>query len=559
MKSLRVALVGLLAFTFLVPRLPGARGDAPERPRLVVLMVFDQMRGDYPQRWREHFVEGGFKRLQADGAWFTNCHYPYAFTVTAAGHASLATGCSPDKHGIVGNSWYDRGLRRVVEAEEDERYRQLPMPETLPKGKTTLGVSPRSLMQPTVAELLKTATKGKAKVVSLSVKPRSSSLLAGLLADLVYWFSDLTGGFVTSSYYRDEPHTWVQRFNVERSADRWFGKTWERDRPELDYDRLAGPDDVLGESKSLGFGRTFPHVITGGLKAPGPDYYDALMATPMGNDLLLEFAKTAVVEEKLGQDDVPDLLLLSFASNDIIGHLYGPDSHEVLDTTLRTDKLIADLLQHLDAKVGKDKYAVVVSADHGICPLPEVARTQDKQAGRIVPAKLRKDAEAFLQETFGESEEPYIAAMTAAWLYLDYEELKGQQIERADAEKKLAAWLAEQPGMQAAVTRSELSKGMPKDKLGQAVWRSFHPDRAGDVAAVTRPYHFISSYSAGTNHGNPHEYDTHVPLFVLGPGVRPGMRDDRVTPQAAAAIMARLLGIDPPAGAEAPAPAGLSK
>src|SRR5688572_23945263 len=193
----RVPLIVFLILTLLAPRSLGGDTDA-EQPRLVVLVVFDQLRGDYPERWHEQFKEGGFKRLAKEGLWFKNCHYPYAYTSTAAGHASLVTGCSPNKHGIINNSWYDRELKEEIAAVYGEKYRQVPMPLELPKGVRSLGVSPEKRLQKGVAELLHEATKGKGKVVSLSMKPRSASLMAALIQHIVYWFSELTGGFVTS-------------------------------------------------------------------------------------------------------------------------------------------------------------------------------------------------------------------------------------------------------------------------------------------------------------------------------------------------------------------------
>lgn len=557
----RVPLVVFLSLTLLAPRSFAGEADG-ERPRLVVLMVFDQLRGDYPERWHEQFKEGGFKRLAKEGLWFKNCHYPYAYTYTAAGHASLVTGCSPNKHGIVANGWYDREKKEVIASVDAEKYRQLPMPAELPKSVRSLGVSPEQRLQKGVGDMLHEATKGKGKVVSLSIKPRSASLMGALIGHIVYWFSELTGGFVTSNFYVDEPHDWVTRFNDERLPDRYFAKDWKRLRDDLDYDKLAGKDDQPGEeSKTRDLGRRFPHFITGGLEKPGPKFYDALTYTPMGNDLLFELAKRAIDAEKLGQDDTPDLLCVSFSCNDLAGHLYGPDSHEVLDITLRTDLLIDAFLNHLDKKVGKGKYALVLSSDHGICPLPEVAGLRGKEAGRVDPAKLKKQAEDHLQKTLGACERDYIEEFVHPWFYLDRKALALMKLDQSDVEQQLAAWLINEPSAatQAAFTRTHLLKGMPKHKLGEMVWRSYHAERCGDVIMVTRPYYFVSQYETGTTHGTPHEYDTHVPLFVFGPGVRAGASEERVTPQAAAAILAHFLGVEVPPAAEAAVPKGVRK
>src|SRR5262249_54320660 len=206
------------------------------KPRLAVLVVFDQLRGDYLQRWQELYApDGGFHRLHREGAWFQNCHYPYAHTVTAAGHASLLTGCSPDRHGIVGNEWYDRSAGAKVYCVA-EHYEQVPAGAS---GSRHGGGSPGRLLAPTVGDQLQPPTGGQARVVSLSFKDRSAVLPAGRRPDACYWLDTGTGNFVTSIYYRGRPHSWVTEFNNGRPADRWRGQVWNRLLPDLDYERYS--------------------------------------------------------------------------------------------------------------------------------------------------------------------------------------------------------------------------------------------------------------------------------------------------------------------------------
>jgi hypothetical protein len=558
-----VCLVSLL--TFLPSPAPVAAAEDAPPVKLAVLLVIDQFRGDYLQRWDEYSTEGGFHRLEQEGAWFQNCHYPYANTLTGPGHASLSTGCSPNKHGIIVNDWHDVETNTDVYCATSPRYQQVPPPkktadpdkekdaEKKPKGSG----SPERLLAPTLADALKAASGGKAKVVALSLKDRSSVLPGGKKPDACYWFDVNTGNVVTSTYYRDTVHPWVAKFNKERLADRWYGKDWTRFRPGLDYEKLSGPDDVLGEGKGFGQGRTFPHPMDGGKDKIGKDYYEALYNSPFGNDVLLALAKKAIDAEKLGQHDVPDLLALSFSSNDPIGHCWGPDSQEVLDVTLRTDRIVKELLDHLDAKVGKGKYMVVLSADHGVCPLPEVAKAQGKDAARMKPDDFKKEASAFLCEKYGEKDEKTVV-LDALWdgmLYLNRAWLKANRLKQSEVEEALAAWLKKQPGVQAAYTRAQLlGEIAADDETGRRVQKSFYPGRSGDVLVVVKPYHYMAKYLTGTGHGTPHPYDTHVPLVVMGPGIKAGVRKDAVTPQAAPVILSRALGIKPPAAAEAPVP-----
>jgi predicted AlkP superfamily pyrophosphatase or phosphodiesterase len=543
---------------------PAARNDPP---RLAVLIVFDQLRADYLTRWDDLFEEGGFHRLEREGAWFQNCHFRYASTLTAPGHASLATGCSPRTHGIVGNTWYDRATHQSLYPVYSDRYELVPLVRGKEKEEVGdwPGVWPGQLLVDTLGDALKRATDGRGRVISLSLKDRSAVLLAcrRSRADACYWFFPPRGAFVTSTYYRPNgrPHPWAAQFNDGRPADRWFGRDWTRLRPDLDYAHYSGPDDVTGEGTGWDQHRTFPHPMTGGLDEVGTSYYEALGNAPFGNVLLLELAERAIDAECLGQKDTPDLLCLSFSCNDMIGHVWGPDSQEVLDVTLRSDLIVKELLDHLDAKVGPGRYVVALTADHGVCPLPEVARRQGKNAGRVPPDLLKQKAEAFLDETFlkGEGQASWVEAQEDLWIYLNQKVLQAHELKPARVEEALARWLARQPGVQRAYTRTQLSGDpLEDDQLGELVRRSFHPERSGDVAVVLKPYHILGKpLDTGTTHGSPHPYDRHVPLLVYGPGVRPGVRSEAIDPQAVASILAWSLGIEPPPCAEAPVPDSL--
>lgn len=548
------------------PASQGARAaQTPARPKLAVLLIFDQLRGDYLEKWRPVLGAGGFRRLLEQGTSFRNCHYPYADTVTGAGHASVATGCSPDIHGVIGNTWYDRASRRSVSCSASERYSPVPPrpPSTTDeegrtKIKAPLGGTPEQLLAPTLADALKDATDGKAHVVSLSFKDRSAVLPGGKRPDACYWFDVPTGRFETSTYYRDALHSWVADLNKSGRIDRWQGVEWTRLRSDLDYSELAGPDHVPGESTGYAQGRTFPHP-TGGLPLSPRIYYEALYNSPFGNDLLLDLVLRAIEAERLGHHEVPDLLCVSFSSNDAVGHAWGPDSQEVLDVTLRTDRQVARLLDFLDTTVGKDNYVVAVTSDHGVCPLPEVSRSQGKDAGRISAALLKRRAEDFLRETFGgERKERWIEVVTEQWAYLNADTIAHHKKSPAQVQEALAGWLKEQPWVEAAYTRAELTGSEPPGgAIASRVLRSFHRERSGDVTVVTKPYYLITSYLTGTNHGSPHPYDTHVPLIFFGPGVRPGSSREEVTPQVAAVALAHLVGIRPPAKATASLPRGL--
>jgi hypothetical protein len=394
--------------------------------------------------------------------------------------------------------------------------------------------------------------------VSLSAKDRGAVLTAGKRPDACYWLDTTDAQWVTSSYYRDQVHPWVAELNKTHPADAYFGKPWERLLPELDYEKYSGPDDAKGESEGIKQGRTFPHAMDGGLKKPGRMFYEAVYTSPYGNEMLMELVRRAVVSEKLGQGDTADLLCISFSSNDPVGHAWGPDSQEVLDTTLRSDRILAELLKLLDNKVGKGRYIVALSADHGICPLPEVSVAEKRAAGRVDPKVFAKAAEAHLEDVFGDRKvddnAPWLEDFVEEAFTLNRARIKAAGLKVEKVAEELAKWAGEQKGIEIAYTRAELLEEPARgDALGRMMRRSFHAERSGDVLLLLKPY-WLMARTTGTNHGTPHEYDTHVPLLVYGPGIVPGVRKERVRPQAATVVLAKALGVPAPAKADTPLP-----
>jgi hypothetical protein len=560
-------LLFLFYFGIVVPD-PSAKSQSIHGTRLVVLLVFDQMRADYLTRWQDLFEKGGLRRLQEEGAWFQNCRYPYAFTVTGTGHASLLTGCDPSVHGVVGNDWYDRAAGKIVNCVRGDRvYEQIGEEGLgiLPNKK--VGASPDQLLVPTVAGVLKKATRGSARVVGLSLKDRSAILplggdSGGWKPDGCYWFDTSSGAFVTSTYYRPRIHSWADQFNREALADQWFDMKWTRLRPLLDYERFSGPDDVPAEGKGFGQGRTFPHPMNAGLPQPGRASREALTFSPFGNDLLLALAKRAIEGEQLGQKDVSDLLSISFSSNDLIGHVWGPDSQEVLDVTLRTDRIVKDLLDYLDTKVGKNHYLVALTADHGVCPFPELVQSRGRDAGRIEVGLVRKNAEEFLNNTFDQTpaSSGWFESISNNWFFLNRPWLGQNHLDEKEVAQALADWLKTQPGILTAYTRTQLLEGIPsEDEIGAMVRKSFYPARCGDVVVVQKPYFLFSTeFFTGTNHGTPHGYDTHVPLLVYGPDIPRGIYQEAVAPPAIAAIFSRSLKVACPEHSEFVVPTSLT-
>jgi len=541
-------LLRLLVVAALPPALLPAVEPA-EPPALVVAISLDQFRQDYLERFRPYFVQGGFNLFLEHGAVFANCHYRHSYTKTGPGHGVLLSGVHANVHGIIANDWLDRTTLARIYCCDDLAEQVVGLaPRTGPQrpgDRATAARSPRSYLATTVGDTLKLARGGQPKVIGLSNKDRAAILMAGHFADAAYY----TEGdrFVTSTYYMRALPTWVEAFNAAKKPDTYFGKTWDRLLPVEAYS-IQGPDDSPNEFTGLGLSPTFPKLINGGEKTPGPAFYEALIHTPFASEILADFARAAIDGEKLGQRGVTDLLTISFSANDLVGHDTGPDSHEVMDMVLRTDRILADFFRFLDQRVGLQRCLIVLSADHGSVSTPERLRAlrPDFPAGRLDDALVRRTCEAALDRAFGPlaaATERWIA-VDSAWLHLNPDTLVRKGVAATAAENVVRDALLTLDFIEAAYTRTQLLAHDVSTDLGRRALLSFHAGRSGDVFYQTKPYWIDFIY--GTNHGSPYSYDTHVPLLWYGVGVPVGVRTERVGVDDLAPTLSRLLRLPAP-------------
>lgn len=532
--------------------LAGAPGfGAPLPPRLVVVISIDQFRADYLQRFRRHFGADGFNLLLEKGADFTDCHQRHSVTKTAPGHAVMLTGVHANLNGIIANDWLDRNSLARVSCVGDESVRIVGLPPSsrprLPGiDDPYMGRSPRNLLVPTVGDELKTARGGRPKVIGISNKDRAAILMSGKLADAAYFMEN--GRMVSSSYYLKELPAWVTAWNAAGKADACFGRVWDRVLPAADY-AVQGPDDAPGEDgKTDQLGRTFPKTVNGGEQTPGPKFYDAFETSPFSNEVLEDFAEAAVANENLGaRPGITDLLCLSFSANDHIGHFYGPDSHEIMDNVVRMDHTLAGFFKFLDQRLGLQNCTIVLTADHGVAPMPETvhARNPSVPAGRIDMALVQRTVEAALNRAFGPlADQSLWSVRDDAWFLLYPAALQEKKVSAAAAEAVMRDALLTLDFVQAAYTRTQLESGAVNDEFGPAARLSFNRARSGDVFFQPKPYFF--NKAAGSTHGTPYDYDTHVPLLWYGVGVKPGVRTERVGVDDLAPTLANLLGVPAP-------------
>jgi predicted AlkP superfamily pyrophosphatase or phosphodiesterase len=506
-------------------------GAVTPPPRLVVVVAVDQLPADYLDRFRPWFGPGGFTRFLGGGAVYPRARYEHVTTETCPGHAVMLTGSYATVNGIVANQWYDPVQGRPVYCADD--------------GSVTLvgarggGRSPRRLLGATVGDLLELATAGRSRTVTVSAKDRSAIMLGGHRADAAYWIVDTL--FVTSSWYRRDLPAWVQSVNRSGAVSRFFGTRWDRVLPASAYAGM-GPDDVPAEAEVEGMGRVFPHRIVD---------LDGFDHSPMADEVVADFAMRAVREEGMGRDSIPDLLAIGFSATDRIGHLYGPDSHEIMDQMIRLDRTLARLFAFLDRVVGPGRTLIVLTADHGVAPLPEkLADGRPEGAHRLDPAVLDSAVSLALTDRFGRpAGGGWVAYDEAPLLYLSRTALAARKVGLDEAERVAQAALLAVPGVHDAVTGIELTwhraSGVETD-----VTRSYYPARGADLYYFLDPYWLATRDSTGTGHGSRWRYDQEVPLLWYGPGVRPGVRGEPAAVADLAPTLSRLLGLPTPGGAQ---------
>jgi predicted AlkP superfamily pyrophosphatase or phosphodiesterase len=525
MRNRRLALLSVMLLFVSLRGGAGADAQAPSAPGLIVIVAVDQLRGDYLERYGAKF-KSGLKRITTEGAWFTNAAYPYLNTVTCTGHATIGTGTLPYRHGMILNQIYNRETRQspyctADPAVQDVSFNGLPPP--------AVGNSAALLLQPTLAEAVRRQRKGR--VVGLSLKPRSAIMLAGRQTDAIAWFDD-RGGWSTSPWF-GPPSAILQQYITAHPLDADAGKVWERLLPA---DAYESEDAGVGERGTAGWTSTFPHPL--GVPAPGDSrFYTRWQASPYGDEYLGSMAAALVDSMRLGGGETTDFLAISFSSLDSVGHNFGPRSHEVQDMLLRFDITLGRLLDVLDARVGKGRYVLGLSADHGVADIPE----QVPGAGRIVSAVVRETLEKGLGAVLGPGE--HVASVNYTDLYLNPDAARRV---KDDPKARGAAIDALQsvPGIARAFHGDELRSAEARtsqDPVRRAAALSYHPERSGDLIVVPRK-HWLQS-TAATTHGTLHPYDQRVPVILFGRGVTRGRHTTEATPADLAPSLAALAGL----------------
>lgn len=505
---------GLAGLTLLFVCALPAQKQPPKKPKLILAIAVDQFRYEYLLRFRADYT-AGFKRILEHGAVFDDAQYQHSVTVTAAGHSTFLSGATPAMSGIVGNEWYDRESKKTVTSVSDDDTQLVGIPSA------QKGSSARRMLSSTLGDELKMQGQ-KNKVIGISIKDRSAILPVGHMADAAYWLDAKTSRWVTSSYFMGQLPKWVAGVNASDPAARAQHASW------FALDAKPGDKPLCTMEKT-------PDVRTCG----------SLEASPWGNELIEELAERAVTEEKMGHHEGTDLLAVSFSSNDYVGHAVGPDDPAVRDISIRTDRLLGKLLDVVEKQVGPDNVIFVMTADHGVAPVPEVNQARRMPGGRLKAADLTAAIQQALEAKYGAGK--WIESGSGAAPYFDRSLMAKYKSTEAEVQQTAAEAVRALPHIFRVYTAEQVENGrMQNDYAGTLVRNGFYRQRSPDLIVIPEQYYQFGA--SGATHGTPFRYDTHVPVIFMGPGIKAGHYYEKIAVNDIAPTLAAIAGVQEPSG-----------
>ncbi len=505
-----------------------------ERPKLVVGIIVDQMRYEYLDRYYNDFSDDGFKRLLHEGYNFKNTHYNYMPTFTAPGHSSVYTGTTPAIHGIVGNSWYNKSLKKEMYCTDDSTVSGLGY-----EGKEGK-MSPQNLKTTTITDELKLSTNQKGKVIGVSIKDRGAILPSGHFADAAYWMSG-SGNFMSSTYYMNSFPKWATQFNQSGKVQEYINKGWDLLRDPSTYNESIADNNSFEFVFKTKTTPTFPYNLKEITDAAG---IAMIQTTPYGNDLVLDFALEALKNENLGKDEITDFLAISFSSTDKVGHAFGPRSMETQDTYLRLDLNIATLLKQLDKQVGKGEYLVFLTADHACAENPKHLHSMKYNVKSLTSKDFQKKLKEHLINSYGVD---LLENYSNQNIFLNEDLIREKKLDYPAIVEDVKHFTQKEPFVKRAYTRSEILASSYTDHHLQMIERGYDPKQNGDLVVLLDPA-YIEYYETGSTHGTTYLYDTHVPNLWYGWNIKKGETSARKEITEIAPTVSQLIHISAPNG-----------
>ena len=507
-------------------------------PKLVVGIVVDQMRYDYLTRFYSKYGEGGFKRMMNEGFNCKNNHFNYVPTYTAPGHASVYTGTTPKYHGIIGNDWYDKETKKMVYCAGDDSVQAV-------GAETEDGqMSPRRMKTTSFADENRLFTQMRGKTIGISIKDRGAILPAGHTANAAYWFYGKDKGyFISSTFYMETLPNWVKDFNKSDKATSYL-KPWNT-LYKIDTYTESGSDLNNFEGGFKGKETaTFPYDLKALKDQNGG--FDILKATPYGNSIVADFAIAALKGEQLGEDNITDVLAVSFSSTDYVGHNFGVNSKEIEDTYIRLDKDLERFFKALDENVGKGNYTVFLTADHAAIEVPAYLQSVKVPAGYIDSKAQKTMFSEFMKTKYGTTD--LIENVSNNQIFLNRAKLNELNLDLETVQKTIVNEIINYENMDKAYTAATMGSTSFTTGIETLLQMGYNQKRSGDVLYVFDPA-FISYSKTGSTHGSGLNYDTHVPLLFYGKGIKHGQTFQKTEITDIAPTMSAFLGTSFPNGA----------
>jgi len=481
----------------------------PDKPRLVIGIVVEQLKYDQLEKFRDRLGENGIKRLINEGTYFKNASFEYMLTQSAPGHATISTGAEPSFHGITSDNWYVPLKNELIYCSKDIQVNPV-------GGSYESGLhSPVNLQASTFSDELEMATKKGAKVFGIGLKENSAIFSAGHAADGAYWFDISTGTWMSSTYYIDSLPVWVNDFNAMSYSGTYINSEWNLLRPLADYkDCLTDSNEFEAGFNGVNY---FPYDLKK-IRAKGFNNsktdYSLLRETPYGNSFTTDFAIRLIEKEKLGKDDVTDYLSISYAATDNIGHRFGPSSVEMGDAILRLDDEIKELLSFLNDSIGKRNVLIYFTSAHGVSEIPSVLEKNRIPAGYFKQNQALQLLRSYLNAVYGEGD--WVKGYSERQVFLNRTLIEDARLSLEEVQKKVARFLVQFTGVAAAYPYYAFEANDFGNGNLKRIINNFNPQRSGDVIVTLNPGWVEKEVDFVTNHNSPYEYDSHVPLIWYG-------------------------------------------
>ncbi|TVZ57025.1 type I phosphodiesterase/nucleotide pyrophosphatase [Lutibacter sp. Hel_I_33_5] len=536
MKKLSFIFICISLFIFSCQK----KDNKQKSPKLVIGIVVDQMRYDYLTRFEDRYGEGGFKRIIQNGFSLENAHYNYVPTYTAVGHASIYTGTTPNNHGIIGNWWYDKFLKKSIYCVDDKTYNSVGTETN--KGKK----SPYRLFTTTLTDQLKLAQNNNGKTIGIAIKDRSAILPVGHTGNAAYWFDNGENGrFISSSFYMNDLPNWVKEFNNQNNAKKYVSQPWNTLYDIKTYTNSISDNNTFEEKFKGEETPTFPHDLPSLMKEN--DGIGIIKETPFGNTLTLDFAKAAILGENLGKNKATDFLSISFSSTDYVGHRFGVDAVETEDTYLRLDKDLADLFSFLDTQVGKENYTIFLTSDHGAARAPSYLQSLKIPAPYFDAKDFKTFVNSITKKYFRNDE--LVENISNFQLFLNKEKIESLGLQKEEIINKLVEETINYKTIYKAISAKTLQNTNFTTGILNSIQNGYNQKFSGDVLLVPNPSTISSYYKkGGTTHGSGFSYDTHVPIIFYGNGIKKGSSKKKYEIIDITPTLSNLLHIETPNG-----------